>query len=206
MDYQAMYREKLRTPKEAVMIVKDGDWVDYSQTCSFPTLLDAALAERSGEVHDVKIRNAISMQPVQTVENDPYGSFTYNLWHCSGLDRKYIDQGRAFHTPMLFRHCGTYYTKGFAPVNVAMITVAPMDRYGNFSFGLTNCATQEILDVAEHIVLEVNPSMPVIAGTAHDHINIRDVDFVVECDLPISTVKSPAATETDRKIASYIFP
>ena len=206
MDYQAMYREKLRTPKEAVMIVKDGDWVDYSQTCSFPTLLDAALAERSGEVHDVKIRNAISMQPVQTVENDPYGSFTYNLWHCSGLDRKYIDQGRAFHTPMLFRHCGTYYTKGFAPVNVAMITVAPMDRYGNFSFGLTNCATQEILDVAEHIVLEVNPSMPVIAGTAHDHINIRDVDCVVECDLPISTVKSPAATETDRKIASYIFP
>ncbi len=206
MDYQAMYREKLRTPKEAVMIVKDGDWVDYSQTCSFPTLLDAALAERSGEVHDVKIRNAISMKPVQTVENDPYGSFTYNLWHCSGLDRKYIDQGRAFHTPMLFRHCGTYYTKGFAPVNVAMITVAPMDRYGNFSFGLTNCATQEILDVAEHIVLEVNPSMPVIAGTAHDHINIRDVDCVVECDLPISTVKSPAATEIDRKIASYIFP
>ena len=206
MDYQAMYAEKLRSPEEAVKIVKDGDWVDYSQTCSFPQMLDAALAKRSGEVHDVKIRNAISMQPVQTVEDDPCGSFTYNLWHCSGLDRKYIDQGRAFHTPMLFRHCGTYYTKGYAPVNVAMITVAPMDRYGNFSFGLTNCATQEILDAAEHVIVEVNPSMPVIAGIAHDHINIRDVDCVVECGLPISTVKSPAATETDRKIASFIFP
>ncbi len=206
MDYQAMYAEKLRSPEEAVMIVKDGDWVDYSQTCSFPQMLDAALAKRSGEVHDVKIRNAISMQPVQTVEEDPCGSFTYNLWHCSGLDRKYIDQGRAFHTPMLFRHCGTYYTKGYAPVNVAMITVAPMDRYGNFSFGLTNCATQEILDAAEHVIVEVNPFMPVIAGIAHDHINICDVDCVVECGLPISTVKSPAATETDRKIASFIFP
>lgn len=206
MDFQALYREKLRTPEEAVQIVKDGDWVDYSQACSFPQALDAALAKRSGEVKDVKIRNAISMLPVQTVENDPCGSFTYNLWHCSGLDRKYVDQGKAFHTPMLFRHCGTYYTKGYAPVDVAMITVSPMDRYGNFSYGLTNCATQEIMDAAEYIIVEVNASMPVIAGTAHDHINIRDVDCVVECDLPVPTVKSPSATETDRKIASYIFP
>ena len=176
MDYQSIYQQKLRTPEEAVLLVKDGDWVDYSQTCSFPQLLDAALAKRSGELHDVKIRNAISMLPVQTVENDPGGSFTYNAWHCSALDRKYIDSGRAYHTPMLFRHCGTYYKKGFAPVNVAMITVAPMDKNGNFSFGLTNCATQEILDQAEHIILEVNPTMPTIAGLENDHINILDVE------------------------------
>ena len=206
MDYQTMYAQKLRTAEDAVKIVKDGDWVDYSQTCSFPQALDAALAGRSGELHDVKIRNAISMLPVQTVENDPHGSFTFNLWHCSGLDRRYIDQERAFHSPMLFRHNGSYYRKGYAPVNVAMITVAPMDSNGNFSFGLTNCAMQEILDAAEHIVLEVNPTMPVIAGLANDHISIQDVDFVVESDLPVPTVKSPAATDTDRKIASYIFP
>ena len=104
MDVQALYREKLCTPEEAVRLVKSGDWVDYSQTCSFPQALDRALAARSGELRNVKIRNAISMLPVATVENDPGRSFTYNLWHCSGLDRKYIDQGRAFHTPMLFRH------------------------------------------------------------------------------------------------------
>ena len=206
MDYQTMYQQKLRTAAEAVQIIKDGDWVDYSQACSIPQLLDAALSKRSGELKDVKIRNAISMLPVATVENDPHGSFTYNLWHCSGLDRKYIDAGKAYHIPMLFRHCGTYYNKGYAPVNVAMITVSPMDQYGNFSYGLTNCATQEIMDAAEHIILEVNPTMPTVAGIAHDHINIRDVDFVVESDLPIATVKSPAATDVDRKIASYIFP
>ena len=206
MNDQELYREKLRTADEAVRVVKDGDWVDYSQTCSYPQLLDAALARRSGELHDVKIRCAISMTPVHTVENDPGGSFTYNLWHCSALDRKYIDQGKAFHMPMLFRQNGTYYRKGFAPVNVAMITVSPMDSNGNFSFGLTNCATQEILDAAETIVLEVNPTMPTVTGIASDHINIRDVDTIVESDLPVPTVKSPAATETDRKIASFIFP
>lgn len=206
MDFQAMYREKLRTAEEAVQIVKDGDWVDYSQACSFPQALDTALAGRSGEVFDVKIRNAISMVPIATVEQDLHGSFTYNLWHCSALDRKYIDAGKAFHIPMLFRHCGAYYTKGYAPVNVAMITVAPMDAEGYFSYGLTNCATQEILDAAEHIILEVNPSMPTVPGVTGHRIHIRDVDCVVESDLPVPTIQAPKATDVDRKIAAHIFP
>ena len=206
MDYQAMYAEKLCTPEEAVSIVKDGDWVDYSQTCSYPQLLDRALSARSGELKDVKIRCAISMLPIATVENDPGHSFTYNLWHCSGIDRKYIDQGRAFHSPMLFRQYGSYYRKGYAPVNVAMITVSPMDRNGNFSYGLNNCATQEVVDAAEYVILEVNPTMPTVTGIENDHINIRDVSCLVESDLPLPTLKSPVATDTDRKIASYIFP
>ena len=190
MNYQAMYAEKRKTPEEAVSIVRDGDWVDYGQTCSYPQLLDRALSARSGELKDVKIRSSISMVPIATVENDPGHSFTYNLWHCSGIDRKYLDQGRAFHSPMLFRQYGSYYRKGYAPVNVAMITVSPMDRNGNFSYGLSNAATQEIVDAAERVIVEVNPTMPTITGIENDHINIRDVSCLVESDLPVPTVKS----------------
>ena len=206
MDYQKLYKEKLRSPKEAVQLIKDGDWVDYSQACSYPQALDKALSERSGELHDVKLRCAISMIPISTVENDPGGSFTFNVWHCSGLDRRYVDQGKAFHIPMLFRHCGTYYKKGYAPVDVAMVTVSPMDENGNFSYGLTNCTQQEIIDAAKTIILEVNPNMPVIHGTEHDHINISDVDCIAECDAPIPTIQSPAASDLDRKIAAHIMP
>ena len=108
MDYRKIYKEKLTTPEEAVKVVKNGDWVDYSQTCSFPRLLDKALSERSAELSDVKIRSAIDMIPIQVVENAPCGAFTYNLWHCTGIGRKYVDQGKAFYNPMLFRHCGVY--------------------------------------------------------------------------------------------------
>ena len=207
MDYMQQYTEKLRTAEQAVKIVKSGDWVDYSQTCSFPTALDEALAGRKNELRDVKVRNAISMRPVQIVEQDPeQTAFTYNLWHCSGIDRKYLDKGMAYHSPMLFRNCGAYYTKGLAPVDVAMITVSPMDSHGNFSFGLTNCCMQEMLTSAKHIVLEVNPTMPFVFGTEHDHINIADVDLVVENSQPISTVSAPAATDIDKTIAQNIFP
>lgn len=207
MTIQEEYQAKLRTPEEAVKIVKDGDWVDYSQTCSFPTDLDRALAARKGQVTDVKIRNAISMAPVAVAEEDPeHESFTYNLWHCSGIDRKYVDRAAAYHAPMLFRNCGSYYTKGFAPVNVAMIAVSPMDAHGNFSYGLTNCCMQEMIDQADAVVVEVKKDMPFIYGMSNDHINIKDVTYVVESTSPVSTTPSPKASETDKKIAENIFP
>lgn len=201
------YKKKLVSAEEAVKIVKDGDWVDYSQTCSFPEALDRALAGRRDELTDVKIRSAISMKPVQVVEQDPdHKAFTYNAWHCSGLDRSYVDKGMAYFSPMLFRDNGSYYTRGFAPVNVAMITVAPMDENGNFNYGLTNCSMQEMLDSAEHIILEVNETMPVIYGAWNDHINIRDVDYVVENNSPIGTSPAGEPSDIDRQIAAQIFP
>lgn len=207
MNVYEEYRRKLVSAEEAVKLVKSGDWVDYSQTCSFPEALDAALAARRDELHDVKIRNAIAMKPVQVVECDPeQKSFTYNVWHSSGIDRKYIDSGRAYYSPMLFRDCGSYYRRGYAPVNVAMISVAPMDKNGYFSFGLTNCCTQDILDAAEHIILEVNEQMPVIYGMEGDHIHISEVTYVVEGHKDICVAPGGEASETDKKIASVIFP
>ncbi|MCU6714174.1 butyryl-CoA:acetate CoA-transferase [Megasphaera butyrica] len=207
MDVYREYQAKLRSPEQAVQIVKDGDWVDYSHCCSFPAALDKALAGRRDELKDVKVRGSVTCRPVQVLEQDPDNeTFTYNVWHCSAIDRKYLDQGRAYHQPMLFRNCGSYYERGFAPVDVAMITVAPMDRQGNFSFGLTNCCQQEVLDAAKHIVLEVNPDMPVVYGVANDHIHISDVDYVVESDEPISAAPGRPASELDKKIAAQIFP
>ena len=42
MDVYREYQAKLRSPEQAVQIVKDGDWVDYSHCCSFPAALDKA--------------------------------------------------------------------------------------------------------------------------------------------------------------------
>ena len=34
------YKAKCCSADEAVKIVKDGDWVDYSMSCAYPTALD----------------------------------------------------------------------------------------------------------------------------------------------------------------------
>ena len=113
------YRRKLVTAEEAVKLVKDGDWVDYGQTCCFPEALDAALAARKEELRDIKVRGGIDMKPVQVVEQDPeQEAFTYHVWHCSALDRKYVDQGKAYYMPMLFRDCGTSMSLPILPTTM----------------------------------------------------------------------------------------
>lgn len=208
MDYIQEYKSKLKTADEAVKIVKDGDWVDYCAGAAFPEELDAALARRKGELHDVNIRGNLEIKRVQCAEQDPENlSFTYNTFHCSGIGRRYVNSGSAYFSPMLFRFCGSYYTHGFADVNVAMFTVSPMDKNGNFGFGLNNCATREIIDAADYVIVEVNEHMPVIFGLANDHIHVSEVTAIVEsqsdvCKLP----PAPAPSAIDEQIASNIFP
>ena len=105
MDYLNEYRSKLKTPEEAVRAVKDGDWVDYTSNLGFPPLLDAALAARRDELHDVKIRGNLIFGPIKVAECDPSQEhFCYNSWHFSGYERKLADRGLCYFIPMVFRN------------------------------------------------------------------------------------------------------
>ena len=84
MDYQAEYRSKLRTPAEAVRAVKNGDWVDYTSGLGFPPLLDAALAARRDELHDVKVRGNLCAGPAADRRVRP-GAGAFSLPHMALL-------------------------------------------------------------------------------------------------------------------------
>lgn len=207
MNFAEEYKRKLRTPEEAVKLVKDGDWVDYSVGIGFPVLLDAALAKRKDELRDIKIRGSLAMQPIQAVEQDrERRTFTYNSWHCSGYERKLCDEGLCNYIPMIFRNMVSYYRR-YLTVNVAMISVAPMDSKGFFNFSMVNCTTRAILDAADLIILEVNEHMPHVYGGQEDCIHISEVDVVVEgAHKPLAQLPIPPATEIDEKIASLLLP
>ena len=207
MNFAEEYKRKLRTPEEAVKLVKDGDWVDYSVGIGFPVLLDAALAKRKDELRDIKIRGSLAMQPIQAVEQDrERRTFTYNSWHCSGYERKLCDEGLCNYIPMIFRNMASYYRR-YLTVNVAMISVAPMDSKGFFNFSMVNCTTRAILDAADLIILEVNEHMPHVYGGHEDCIHISEVDVVVEgAHKPLAQLPIPPATEIDEKIASLLLP
>ena len=207
MNFAEEYKRKLRTPEEAVKLVKDGDWVDYSVGIGFPVLLDAALAKRKNELRDIKIRGSLAMQPIQAVEQDrERRTFTYNSWHCSGYERKLCDEGLCNYIPMIFRSMASYYRR-YLTVNVAMISVAPMDSKGFFNFSMVNCTTRAILDAADLIILEVNEHMPHVYGGQEDCIHISEVDVVVEgAHKPLAQLPIPPATEIDEKIASLLLP
>lgn len=207
MDFQAEYRSKLRTPAEAVRAVKNGDWVDYTSGLGFPPLLDAALAARRDELHDVKVRGNLCAGPVQIVECDPeQAHFLYHTWHCSAYERRLCDRGLCYFTPMIFRNLAWYYRE-FLTVNVAMASVAPMDRHGYFNLSAVTGVSRAILDRADIVILEVNEHLPRLRGGFDEVIHISDVDMVVEgAHAPFTDLPPHPATAEDTAIANLLLP
>lgn len=207
MNYSAEYKSKLCTAAEAVSLVKSGDWVDYSSNNAFPQSLDAALAQRRDELFGVKVRGNLLPGPIAVVECDAEGAhFTYNTWHCSAYERRLCDRGRAFFTPMIFRNMAWYY-KNFLKVDVAMVSAAPMDRHGYFNLSGALGVSKAIIDRADTVIIEVNEAMPRIRGGQDEVVHISQVDRIVEAGYrPLWEMKSPPPTETDMKIAQFVFP
>lgn len=207
MDYLNEYRSKLRTPEEAVKVVKNGDWIDYTTALGMPVLLDRALAARRDELFDVKIRGNLLFGPIEVVECDPSQEhFIYHSWHCSSYERKLCDKGLCYYIPMIFRNLSAYY-RHFLDVNVAMITVAPMDKHGYFNLSTSTGLAKAILDDADVVIVEINRNMPKLHGGYDQVIHISEVDMIVEGDdHPLLTLPTSTPSEIDIKVAENILP
>ena len=193
MDFMQEYRSKLCSADEAVRLVKNGDWVDYGSNNGYPSTLDAALARRRDELHNVKVRGNLLRGPLAVVECDPsMEHFVYDSWHCSGYERKLCDAGRAFFTPMLFRDLDRYYRQ-YLTVDVAMLSVSPMDDQGYFNLSGALGAERGIADTAKKIIVEVNENLPRVMGNpAGTSIPLSRVDAIVEAGkIPLWEMKSP---------------
>ena len=208
MDYQAMYQQKLTTAEEAVKVVKSGDWVDYGWCTNHPVALDKALAARKDELRDVKVRGGVTMWMPEIAKAEDAGEhFTWNSWHCSGIDRKIMTKGMGFFSPMRYSELPRFYRENLT-VDVAMLQVTPMDSHGNFSFALAASHLADMLEKAKVIILEVNKNMPWVYGLTGCEINIKDVDYVVEGDNPEVAQLGGGGepTAVDKAVAELIVP
>ena len=208
MNYQAEYQKKLTTAAEAVKVVKSGDWVDYGWCTNHPVALDKALAARKDELFDVKLRGGVTMWMPEIAKAEDAGDhFTWNSWHCTGVDRKIIAKGMGYFSPMRYSELPRFYRDSLT-VDVAMIQVTPMDKHGNFSYALGCSHIADMLNKAKVIIVEVNKNMPWVNGLTGSEINICDVDMVVEGENPaIATLGGGGEpTAVDKAVADLVVP
>ena len=207
MDFINEYKRKLRSPDEAVRVIKSGDWVDYAVTVVQPVLLDQALARRMEELTNVKVRGNLLFGPLEIVEKDPEQlHFTYNSWHFSPYERKLADRGQCFFIPMIFRNLSEYYVH-FLEVNVAMLAVTPMDAHGYFNLSAGTGVCRSIVEKADVVIVEINERLPRIYGGFDESIHVSEVDMIVEgVHGPLLQLPSKEPTPEDTAIAEFILP
>lgn len=207
MDYSQEYKQKLVSADEAVKIIKSGDWVDYGWCTGTPDVLDKALAKRTDELKDVKLRGGILLKPLAVFEREDAGEhFTWNSWHMSGIERKYIKKGCAYYAPIRYSELPRYYRDSACPDDVAMFQVAPMDNHGYFNFGPNASHMMAVCETSKKIIVEVNENMPRCLGGVENNIHISQVDMIVEGTNPaISEMGAGGpATDVDKAVAKLI--
>ena len=205
--YSAEYKRKLVTADEAAKLVRSGDWVDYGFCADTPVALDAALAKRTDELEDVKLRGAIIMKPLAVFEREDAGEhFTWNSWHMGGYERKLIARGCSYYSPIRYSELPRYYRESITPSRIVFIQVTPMDEHGYFNFGPSASHIAAACEMAECVVVEVNEKMPRCLGGFEEGIHISKVDYIVEGDNPDipEMAGGGPASEVDKAVAKLI--
>ena len=205
--YAKEYAQKHVSAEQAVKVVKSGDWLDYGLAIAMPNALDQALAARASELEDVMIRNVLSMHPPAVMaanQKENRAVFTYNSWYYGGHDRTSAKGGSTYHIPMRFSDLPMLYQNDIENIDVALLIVTPMDKFGYFNFGPSAASAMAVCRKAKTVIVEVNPNLPRSLGKYDECIHISEVDFIVEDDAPIPTMVTKPPNETDRKIAELI--
>ena len=193
--------------EDAAALVRSGDWVDYGVCLGQPDRFDRALAARTGELHDVKIRACLTVRPRAVLEADPTGEhFQWLNWHFSGYDRQQHDARRGSYIPMNFGEAPDYYRRFIDPIEVVCIKTAPMDEHGYFNFGGAVTYHKALTERAKVLVVETCESMPYIYGS-QEAVHCSEVDYVIDGDgEPLAELANPPPTEVDRQVAARIAP
>ena len=139
------YREKLRTPAEAVALIPDGSLVVQGNAAGEPPALVRAVADRARGGGFTELRMT-SLLPMRASAESIFAPelrdvITWESLFVSGADRDLVGSGAALYNPAYFHQTPRLFTE-FMDIDVAMICVSPVDKHGYMSLG-TNIDTNQ---------------------------------------------------------------
>jgi acyl-CoA hydrolase len=200
--YHQRYNELLRTPEEAVGLIKPGDGIVAGIAAGSPAALMRALRGYSGFSNN----RLYVMLPTHELPTD-VDRQDLEIISCflGPRDRPLFNQGRIDLLPNNFSHLPRLIPRIERDL-VVMTTVSPMDDRGYFSCG-TNCdITMPIGRRAKTLLLEVNENMPRTFGENQFHINeVKDKTVaLVESDAPIPELPAPDFSEVEDRVGQIV--
>lgn len=199
------YRDRLRTPAEAVALIPDGCLVLKGNAAGEPPALVRAVAERAraGGFTRLRMSSLLPMRPAaeSILAPDLRGVIEWESLFVNGYDRELVQSGAAHYVPNYF-HQAPRLIAEFMDVGAALVCVSRADRHGYMSLG-TNVDTNKAAVAAAGVVLaEVNAHMPRVHGDSWIHVS--EVDAIVEHDEPLPELPLVPARPEDETMGGLI--
>jgi acyl-CoA hydrolase len=196
------YKNKVRTPDEALQCVKSGMRVYIQPGCAEPETLVEALMRRGPGVCDVEIVHMMTMGCAPYVAPEMAGHFRHNAMFIGPNVRDAIHEGRADYTPIYLSEIEGLFENGAMAIDVALLELSPPDTHGFCSFGVGVDTSLTAAKCAKYVVAQINDQMPRTYGDSFIHVN--KINAIVESSRPLCEAHKPKITEVHLAIAKNV--
>ncbi|HWE11891.1 MAG TPA: GNAT family N-acetyltransferase [Solirubrobacteraceae bacterium] len=190
--------DRLVSAQEAVSIIAPGNAVFIGSACATPLTLLEALEAR--QVPGVSLVHFITSAVDPKVPKTRYRHRVFYV----GRDERTLRESPAAqveYVPVSLPDVPALFENGQLPLDVAMIQVAPPDRDGMCSLGVSVDITRAAALNARRVIAEVNPNMPRTAGDSR--IPIERIERFVAVERPVLDYLHETTAGAAQRIARY---
>ncbi|MES2939236.1 MAG: GNAT family N-acetyltransferase [Pseudomonadota bacterium] len=197
------YRSKLLSPAEAALKVGPGNRVFIGTACATPRALVAALEALRPSPPDVELIHFITNGAIAVNDaGEPVTRFRHRTFFVGSDVRAAVRRGIAEYLPISIARVPELFDRGRIPLDVAFIQVAPPDRFGYVSLGVSVDIVAAAVRNAKLVIAEVNPNMPWTIGDSALHAS--EIDHLVPVATPLIEYGHHVEEEVVESIARYI--
>ena len=203
MDLKTYCPSKLMSAEDAVELIRRGSRVFIGTGCGEPQHLIRSLVAND-QLQDIMIYQMLSHTLAEYVDNPSFlRRFSLKLFFISQDMRKAAFEGKIDYLPMYLSQIPRYFASQRIGLDVALIQVAPPDKFGYCSLGVSVDITRSGMENAKIVIAQVNPRMPRTWGDSFVHVD--ELDFLVwHEEALVESVPNVKDNEVAQRIGFYV--
>ena len=170
--------------EKALSVVQSGMRVFVHGSAQTPIFLLDALANEAPRLQDVEMVFITLQGDIRIQQPAMKDHFHMNCLFVSDSVREAVQEGRADFVPVFLSDIPDLFTKGYLPIDVALIQVSPPDQHGYCSLGLSVDIARSAVNSARYVIAQVNPHVPRTHGDSLIHVDRCTHLVYAESSLP----------------------
>jgi len=196
IEWKTRVSMRITSAEEAVNVIKSSDRVFVHGAAATPTQLILAMTARASALCNVEVVHLHTEGPAPYAAARYADNFQTNCLFVGANVRESVNEGNADYIPVFLSEVPGLFRKGIMPLDVALVQVSPPDRHGFCSLGVSVDVARAAVQVARHVIAQINPNMPRTHGDGLIHIGNIDSAVVVDDPLPEVVPGEPGPVET----------
>ena len=202
-----MEDKKNISAEEAVKIIQSGNRIFIHGSAATPVHILEALQKRHAELKNVELVSITTLGSINF--NDPLyrDSFFINSLFVSENSRSVVNSDHGDYVPIFLSQIPQLFKKNILPLDVAIVQVSPPDAHGYCSLGTSVDIARAAVDMAPHVIAQINSKMPRTHGDGFIHVNKINSLVWHDAELPeidYSSKSNDAVIQIGYNVASLV--